>query len=127
MNLRLAEGRRPRSAPNAQHAIRFAPAPASSACSRCRAGYLLETDEGQTLDTYSISAGLDYASVGLLSTHGLADIGRVNYSWATDEEAMNAFRDLEPDRGHHPRHRKLARRGRRVQSRRRRSSEGQGL
>ena len=42
--------------------------------------YLLETDEGQTLDTYSISAGLDYASVG--PEHAwLKEIGRVNYSW----------------------------------------------
>ena len=60
--------------------------------------YLLETDEGQTLDTYSISAGLDYASVG--PEHAwLKDIGRVNYSWATDEEAMNAFRDLSQTEG----------------------------
>ena len=55
--------------------------------------YLLENPEGQTLDTYSISAGLDYASVG--PEHAwLKDIGRVNYSWATDQEAMSAFKDL---------------------------------
>jgi tryptophan synthase beta chain len=55
--------------------------------------YLLEDKEGQTLDTYSISAGLDYASVG--PEHSwLKDIGRVNYSWATDDEAMSAFKDL---------------------------------
>ena len=60
--------------------------------------YLLETSEGQTLDTYSISAGLDYASVG--PEHAwLKEIGRVNYSWATDEEAMNAFRDLSRTEG----------------------------
>ena len=29
----------------------------------------------------------------------LKDIGRVNYSWATDEEAMNAFRDLSQSEG----------------------------
>ena len=29
----------------------------------------------------------------------LKDIGRVNYSWATDEEAMNAFRDLSQTEG----------------------------
>ena len=41
----------------------------------------------------SISAGLDYASVG--PEHAwLKDIGRVNYSWATDQEAMSAFKDL---------------------------------
>ena len=81
-----------------RHAIRFAPGTGQLGMFQGAKSYLLETDEGQTLDTYSISAGLDYASVG--PEHAwLKDIGRVNYSWATDEEAMNAFRDLSQSEG----------------------------
>ena len=81
-----------------QHAIRFAPGTGQLGMFQGAKSYLLETDEGQTLDTYSISAGLDYASVG--PEHAwLKDIGRVNYSWATDEEAMSAFRDLSQSEG----------------------------
>ena len=81
-----------------KHAIRFAPGTGQLGMFQGTKSYLLETDEGQTLDTYSISAGLDYASVG--PEHAwLKDIGRVNYSWATDEEAMNAFRDLSQTEG----------------------------
>ena len=80
------------------HAIRFAPGTGQLGMFQGAKSYLLETDEGQTLDTYSISAGLDYASVG--PEHAwLKEIGRVNYSWATDEEAMNAFRDLSQAEG----------------------------
>lgn len=76
-----------------RHAIRFAPGTGELGVFQGAKSYLLENDEGQTLDTYSISAGLDYASVG--PEHAwLKEIGRVNYSWATDGEAMSAFRDL---------------------------------
>lgn len=75
-----------------QHAIRFASGTGELGMFQAKS-YLLENSEGQTLDTYSISAGLDYASVG--PEHAwLKEIGRVNYSWATDEEAMSAFKDL---------------------------------
>lgn len=81
-----------------RHAIRFAPGTGQLGMFQGAKSYLLETSEGQTLDTYSISAGLDYASVG--PEHAwLKEIGRVNYSWATDEEAMNAFRDLSRTEG----------------------------
>ena len=92
-----AGGQRPRTP--ASNAIRFAPGTGhASACSRAPRATCWKPDEGQTLDTYSISAGLDYASVG--PEHAwLKDIGRVNYSWATDEEAMNAFRDLSQTEG----------------------------
>ena len=81
-----------------KHAIRFAPGTGQLGMFQGAKSYLLETSEGQTLDTYSISAGLDYASVG--PEHAwLKEIGRVNYSWATDEEAMNAFRDLSRSEG----------------------------
>lgn len=76
-----------------RHAIRFAPGTGELGMFQGAKSYLLENSEGQTLDTYSISAGLDYASVG--PEHAwLKDIGRVTYSWATDGEAMSAFKDL---------------------------------
>ncbi|OZG59949.1 bifunctional indole-3-glycerol phosphate synthase/tryptophan synthase subunit beta [Bifidobacterium lemurum] len=81
-----------------RHAIRFAPGTGQLGMFQGAKSYLLETDEGQTLDTYSISAGLDYASVG--PEHAwLKEIGRVTYDYATDEEAMNAFRDLSQTEG----------------------------
>ena len=81
-----------------RHAIRFAPGTGELGMFQGAKSYLLEDAEGQTLDTYSISAGLDYASVG--PEHAwLKEIGRVHYSWATDEEAMNAFRDLSRTEG----------------------------
>jgi len=55
--------------------------------------YLMEDDDGQIIETHSISAGLDYPGVG--PEHSwLKDIGRVNYVVATDDEAMQAFRDV---------------------------------
>jgi tryptophan synthase beta chain len=55
--------------------------------------YLLQDDDGQTLDTHSISAGLDYPGVG--PEHAwLHDTGRATYAAVTDAEAMEAFRLL---------------------------------
>jgi tryptophan synthase beta chain len=55
--------------------------------------YLLQDDDGQTLDTHSISAGLDYPGVG--PEHAwLHDTGRATYAAITDAEAMEAFRLL---------------------------------
>ncbi|MCC1496326.1 tryptophan synthase subunit beta [Alcanivorax sp. 1008] len=55
--------------------------------------YLMENDDGQIIDTHSISAGLDYPGVG--PEHAwLKDLGRVNYVGATDDEALAAFRTL---------------------------------
>jgi tryptophan synthase beta chain len=52
--------------------------------------YLLQDDDGQTLASHSISAGLDYPGVG--PEHAwLRDSGRVSYSGVTDAEAMAAF------------------------------------
>ena len=52
--------------------------------------YVLQNEDGQIGLTHSVSAGLDYASVG--PEHAwLHDIGRVEYTWATDEEALKAF------------------------------------
>jgi tryptophan synthase beta subunit len=52
--------------------------------------YVLQDDEGQTLDTHSISAGLDYPGVG--PEHAwLKDIGRAAYVPVSDADAMEAF------------------------------------
>ena len=52
--------------------------------------YLLQDDDGQTLPTHSISAGLDYPGVG--PEHAwLHDTGRAEYRSVTDEQAMAAF------------------------------------
>jgi len=52
--------------------------------------YVLENEDGNILETHSVSAGLDYASVGPEHAY-LKDIGRVKYTYATDEEALEAF------------------------------------
>jgi len=55
--------------------------------------YLMEDENGQIIETHSISAGLDYPGVG--PEHAwLKDIGRVNYVAIDDDEAMDAFRRL---------------------------------
>jgi tryptophan synthase beta chain len=52
--------------------------------------YLLQDDDGQTIESHSISAGLDYPGVG--PEHAfLKDIGRAEYRPITDAEAMDAF------------------------------------
>ncbi|RMG05923.1 MAG: tryptophan synthase subunit beta [Nitrospirae bacterium] len=52
--------------------------------------YLLQNRDGNVLGTHSVSAGLDYASVG--PEHAfLHDTGRVRYTYATDKEALRAF------------------------------------
>jgi len=55
--------------------------------------YLMEDENGQIIETHSVSAGLDYPGVG--PEHAwLKDIGRVNYVAINDDEAMQAFREL---------------------------------
>jgi tryptophan synthase beta chain len=55
--------------------------------------YILQDDFGQIQSTHSVSAGLDYAAVG--PEHAwLHDQKRVNYTYATDEEALAAFMKL---------------------------------
>jgi len=51
---------------------------------------LLETADGNILDTYSVSAGLDYPGVGPEHCH-LHDIGRAEYTVIDDDEAIAAF------------------------------------
>ena len=52
--------------------------------------YLLQDDEGQTTESHSISAGLDYPGVGPEHSY-LAQTGRAHYHPVTDTEAMDAF------------------------------------
>ena len=52
--------------------------------------YLLQTPDGQIIDTYSISAGLDYPGVGPEHAY-LADSGRAEYTTINDDEAVAAF------------------------------------
>ncbi|MCE9640338.1 MAG: tryptophan synthase subunit beta [Betaproteobacteria bacterium] len=55
--------------------------------------YLLQDDNGQIIETHSISAGLDYPGVG--PEHAwLKDSGRAEYVSVTDDEALKAFHDL---------------------------------
>jgi tryptophan synthase beta chain len=53
--------------------------------------YVLQDDDGQISLTHSVSAGLDYASVGPEHAY-LRDAGRVEYTHATDAEALEAFK-----------------------------------
>lgn len=50
---------------------------------------LMQTDDGQVVEPYSISAGLDYPGIGPMHAH-LFETGRVRFLDATDEEAMKA-------------------------------------
>jgi tryptophan synthase beta chain len=60
--------------------------------------YFLQDDDGQTVETHSISAGLDYAGVGPEHSY-LKDIGRAEYVPVTDAEAMAAMRLLARTEG----------------------------
>jgi tryptophan synthase beta chain len=55
--------------------------------------YVLQDVDGQIQEAHSIAAGLDYPSVGPEHSY-LKDIGRVEYTSATDEEALSAFQAL---------------------------------
>ena len=60
--------------------------------------YLLQDEHGQIQLTHSVSAGLDYAAVGPEHSY-LRDLGRVEYTYATDDEALAAFRTLSETEG----------------------------
>ena len=60
--------------------------------------WLLQDENGQIALTHSISAGLDYASVGPEHAY-LQSIGRIDYAFATDDEALNAFQVLSQIEG----------------------------
>ena len=82
--------------PSGEHAARFAGG--SIGVFQGTKSYLLQDEFGNVLGTHSVSAGLDYASVG--PEHAfLKDSSRVRYTYATDEEALSAFDMLSRTEG----------------------------
>jgi len=79
-----------------EHAARFAGG-SIGVFQGCKS-YLLQDDNGNVLGTHSISAGLDYASIGPEHPY-LRDIKRVQYTYATDNEALSAFELLSETEG----------------------------
>jgi tryptophan synthase beta chain len=74
-----------------RHAARFASA--EPGVLHGAMSYLMQDDDGQTLESHSVSAGLDYPSVGPEHSF-LKEIGRAEYLHATDDATMEAFRLL---------------------------------
>ncbi len=71
-----------------RHAARFASA--TPGVLHGAMSYLMQDEDGQTVESHSISAGLDYPSVGPEHSF-LRDTGRAEYRYATDDEVMRAF------------------------------------
>jgi tryptophan synthase beta chain len=59
---------------------------------------LMQTEDGQVIEPYSISAGLDYPGIGPMHAH-LFETGRVQFVNVTDDEAMNAGIELSRTEG----------------------------
>ena len=55
--------------------------------------WILQTEDGQIDSTHSVSAGLDYAAVGPEHAY-YKELNRINFGYATDEEALDAFQLL---------------------------------
>ncbi len=79
-----------------EHAARFAGG-SLGVFQGCKS-YLLQNDDGNVLGTHSVSAGLDYASVGPEHCY-LRDMKRIEYTYATDEKALRAFELLSRTEG----------------------------
>ncbi len=60
--------------------------------------YVMQDQDGQIEESYSVSAGLDYPAVGPQHAY-LKSIGRVNYVSVTDQQALSAFRRLSRTEG----------------------------
>ena len=60
--------------------------------------YIMQDEDGQIEESYSVSAGLDYPAVGPQHAH-LSDIGRATYTAVTDDEALYAFQLLSRKEG----------------------------
>ncbi|MHC5539098.1 pyridoxal-phosphate dependent enzyme, partial [Singulisphaera rosea] len=60
--------------------------------------YVLQDEDGQTMDVHSISAGLDYPGVGPEHSYW-KDAGRVRYESITDSEALAAYQTLARQEG----------------------------
>jgi tryptophan synthase beta chain len=79
-----------------EHAARFAGG--SSGVLQGTRSYVLQDDDGNIELTHSISAGLDYASVG--PEHAwLHDSARAEYTWIGDDDALSAFQRLAREEG----------------------------
>ncbi len=79
-----------------KHAARFAGG-SKGVFQGCKS-YLLQDDDGNALGTHSVSAGLDYASIGPEHAH-LHDGRRIEYTYATDKEALRGFDLLSETEG----------------------------
>lgn len=79
-----------------KHAARFAGG-SLGVFQGCKS-YLLQDDDGNVLGTHSVSAGLDYASIGPEHPY-LRDKGIIQYTYATDNEALAAFELLSRTEG----------------------------
>lgn len=76
---------------NGEHAARFAGG--KLGVLQGAKTWILQTEDGQIDATHSVSAGLDYAAVG--PEHAFyKDKGRIDFGYASDEEALNAFKTL---------------------------------
>ena len=60
--------------------------------------YMLQDENGEPQEVYSVASGLDYPSVGPQHAY-LKDIGRVNYAYIYDDEAIDAFFELSREEG----------------------------
>jgi len=80
-----------------EHAVRFM-ADAAVGVLQGTKSYLLQDEAGQIALTHSVSAGLDYASIGPEHAY-LHDNGRVEYVSASDDEALAAFSLLSETEG----------------------------
>jgi tryptophan synthase beta chain len=82
-----------------KHAARFAdPTISRVGVLHGTKSYVMQTPDGQIMETHSISAGLDYPSVG--PEHAwLRDLERAGYTYATDQEALAAFSTLSKTEG----------------------------
>ena len=79
-----------------EHAARFAGG-SLGVFQGCKS-YLLQDKDGNVLGTHSVSAGLDYASIGPEHCY-LRDIKKIEYTYATDKEALRAFELLSKTDG----------------------------
>jgi tryptophan synthase beta chain len=79
-----------------EHAARFATG--SIGVFQGTKTFVLQNSTGQIQNTHSISAGLDYAAVGPEHSY-LRQLGRVQYTFATDDEALSAFHRLSRTEG----------------------------
>jgi tryptophan synthase beta chain len=85
--------------PSGHHAARFAdPKLGRPGVLHGTYTYVLQDENGQIAATHSISAGLDYPAVGPEHAH-LRDLGRAQYTYANDEQALEAFQLLARSEG----------------------------